>query len=161
MTADLERRAGMKLAGRFCGFVLLPLLVSGVMAQAAPADTAGITAAVENFHRALAQGDRKSALAILADDAAILESGSEQTRAEYEREHLDEDIAFARTTKTERSPLAIQQEGNVAWTIVTTKTTGAFNGHKIDSAGVELMVLTKEESSWRIRAIHWSNRKTK
>jgi hypothetical protein len=37
----------------------------------------------------------------------------------------------------------------------------SFNDWKIDSAGVELMVLTKGDSGWRIRAIHWSNRKTK
>ncbi len=161
MTTDLGRRTVMKLTRRFCGFVLLPLLASGSMAQPAPADTAGITAAVENFHRALAQGDRKSALALLADDAVILESGSAQTRAEYKREHLGEDIAFAHATKTERSPLAIQQEGNVAWTTATTRTTGTFNGREIDSTGVELMVLTKGESGWRIRAIHWSSYKTK
>lgn len=160
MTTDLEQRAVMKLTSRFCGFVLLPLLASGVMAQSAPADTAGITAAVENFHRALVQGDRAAALAILSEDATILESGGLQTRAEYEREHLAEDIAFARATTTERSPLTIQREDNVAWTISTGRTTGTFNGHKIDSAGVELMVLTKGESGWRIRAIHWSSRQT-
>lgn len=161
MTTDLEQRTVMKLTSKFCGFVLMALLVSRAMAQSVPADTAGITAAVENFHRTLAQGDCKSALALLADDVAILESGSAQTRAEYEREHLGEDIAFTHATKTERSPLAIQQEGNVAWTIATSKTTGTFNGHRIDSTGVELMVLIKGDSGWHIRAIHWSSRKGK
>jgi len=74
---------------------------------------------------------------------------------------LAEDIAFASATKTERSPLIVRQEGNVAWTIATSKTTGTFQGRKVDSAGVELMVLTKDESRWRIRAIHWSSRKEK
>jgi hypothetical protein len=45
--------------------------------------------------------------------------------------------------------------------IATSKTTGTFNGRKIDSAGAELIVLTKGDSGWRIRAIHWSNRKAK
>ena len=61
-------------------------------------------------------------------------------RAEYEREHLAEDIAFVSATKTERSPLVIRQDGNVAWTTATSKTTGTFKGRKIDSTGVELIV---------------------
>lgn len=141
------------------GALLIVSLPRDTIAEGTSTDTAGITAAVKAFHRALAQGDRAAALALLAPDASILESGQSQTGAEYEREHLDEDIAFARATTTERSPLKIQQEGNVAWTTVMSKTTGTFNGRKIDSTGVELMVLTKTESGWRIRAIHWSNRK--
>ncbi len=144
----------------FTFVLLLPLQASDISAQVVSTD-AGITAAVEGFHRALEQGDRAAALALLAPDAAILESGESQTRAEYEHEHLGEDMAFARATTTERSPLIIRQDGNVAWTTATSKTTGTFKGRKIDSTGVELMVLSKSESGWRIRAIHWSNRTTK
>ncbi len=132
-----------------------------VIGQGVSPDTAGITAAVEGFHHAIVQGDRAAALGLLAKGAAILESGELQTRAEYEREHLGEDIAFARATTIARSSLTIQREANVAWTIAGSKTTGTFKGRKIDSVGVELMVLTKEESGWRIQAIHWSNRKGK
>ena len=118
-----------------------------------------ITAAVDGFHDALRRGDAKAAMELLAPDAAILESGQSQTREEYERQHLDEDIAFARATTNEHSPFKIQQEGNVAWTTAMSKTTGTFNGRKIESTGVELMVLTKGNSGWRIRAIHWSSQK--
>ena len=150
----------MNLRWWFVG-LLLPLAVSDIIGQAASADTAEVKAAVEGFHHALVQADRAAALVLLAPDATILESGESQTRAEYERDHLDEDIAFARATTTERSSLKIQQEGNVAWTTAMSKTTGTFNGRKIDSTGVELIVLTKGDSGWRIKAIHWSNRKTK
>jgi ketosteroid isomerase-like protein len=141
--------------------LLISLSTGSVIAEPVSADSAAITTAVENFHRALIQGDCAAALAALSEDALILESGSSQTRTEYERGHLAEDIAFASATKTERSPLIVRQEGNVAWTIATSKTTGTFQGRKVDSAGVELMVLTKTESGWRIRAIHWSNREAK
>jgi ketosteroid isomerase-like protein len=141
--------------------LLVALLPRDIIAQVASTDAAEITAAVEGFHRAVVHGDRAAALALLAPDAAILESGHLQTRAEYEHEHLGEDIAFAGATTAERSPLKIQQEDNVAWTTGTSKTTGTFNGRKIGSRGVELMVLTKTESGWRIRAIHWSSHDSK
>ena len=158
----VEQRTLAQLRAWFIGFVLLlSLPAHDIIAQTASTDAAGITAAVEGFRRALTQGDRAAALALLAPDAAILESGHLQTRTEYEREHLGEDIAFARATKAEHSPLKIQHEGNVAWTTAISKTTGTFNGRKIDSSGVELMVLTKTESGWRIRAIHWSSRASK
>jgi ketosteroid isomerase-like protein len=130
-----------------------------IMAQSAAPNASEISTAVERFHRALAQGDRAATLELLAPDALVLESGEAQTRPEYEREHLGEDIAFAKTTKTERSQIKVEQQGDTAWATATSKTTGTFNGRKIDSVGVELMVLTKGDAGWRIRAIHWSNRK--
>ncbi|MEP7016275.1 MAG: nuclear transport factor 2 family protein [Verrucomicrobiota bacterium] len=152
------------------GSCLIPLTTMAATLAVVPAVAAkseslsqdkAIVAAVEEFHEALIRGDAEAAMKMLAPDATILESGESQTRAEYEREHLAEDIAFARATTTERAPLTIQHEGIVAWTTSTSKTIGTFDGRKIDSAGVELMVLTKGELGWRIRAIHWSNRKTK
>ncbi len=145
----------------FVSLLLLPFAATNIRGQPAPTNAGEIQAAVEGFHQALTHADRAAALAALSPDALILESGESQTRAEYEGRHLAEDIAFASATKTERSPLIVRQEGNVAWTIATSKTTGTFQGRKVDSAGVELMVLTKDESRWRIRAIHWSSRKEK
>ena len=139
--------------------LLLPFAVGGIIGQTPSVDTAEVQTAVEGFHQALVRGDRAAALALLSPDALILESGESQTRAEYEREHLAEDIAFASATKTERLPSIIRREGNVAWTTATTKTTGTFKGRKVDSTGVELMVLTKQGGEWRIRAIHWSSHK--
>jgi len=145
----------------FVSLLLLPFAANDIVGQTAPTDTGEVKAAVEGFHQALIHADRAAVLAALSPDAVILESGESQTRAEYEREHLAEDIDFANATKTDRSPLVIKQEGNVAWTTATSKTTGTFQGRKVDSAGVELIVLTKDELGWRIRAIHWSSRKEK
>ena len=39
----------------------------------------------------------------------------------------------------------------------TSRTLGAYRGRAIDSQGAELMVLTREGSRWKIRAIHWSS----
>ena len=129
--------------------------------QAAAPAAEEISATVERFHRALADGDRAAALRLLAPDAIILEGGEAQSRAEYEREHLAEDIAFAHATKTDRSQLQVEQKGDAVWITTKSKTTGTFNGRKIDSVGVELIVLTKGEDGWRIRAIHWSSHSNK
>ena len=150
----------MNLKLRLAGLALL-VAVGDIIGQTGSADPAEISATVERFHRALVQGDRAAALDLLASDAVILEGGEAQTRAEYEREHLANDIAFARTTTTERSQLRIQRQGDAAWATATSKTTGTFNGRKIDSVGVELMVLTKDDAGWRIRAIHWSSHSNK
>jgi ketosteroid isomerase-like protein len=145
-----------------CWFLGLLLPFAGnIVAQTPSSDKAEVQATVEGFHRALVQGDRAAALALLSLDALILESGESQTRAEYERHRLAEDIAFVSATKTERSPITINREGNVAWTTATSKTTGTFHGRKIQSSGVELMVLTKDTAGWRIRAIHWSSHEAK
>lgn len=137
-------------------WVLLILLIVRP-AGAVPSDADSITAAVNGFDDALRRGDAKAAMELLAPDAVVLESGSPQTRGEYAREHLAEDIAFLKAVPGTRSTLSIKQEGNVAWTTATTKSVGTFNGREINSVGVELMVLTKTEFGWRIRAIHWSS----
>jgi len=124
-------------------------------------DADAITAAANGFHDALHRGDANAAMTLLAPDAVILESGVAQTREEYASEHLAEDIAFVKAVPGTRSGLSIKQEGDIAWTTATTRLIGAFNGHKVNSVGVELMVLTQTEVGWRIRAIHWSSHAVK
>jgi len=136
-------------------------LLSALISEALTEESAPIATVVDAFHAALQRVDGKAAMELLAPDAIILESGVSQTREDYEKHHLAEDIAFVSATKTERLPLMIRQEGDFAWTTATSKTTGTFKGRKIDSTGVELMVLTKDNSGWRIRAIHWSSHANK
>ena len=78
----------------FLGGVIAFLFVSSTWSETPPAPTEAITATANGFHDALGRGDSAAALNLLAPDAVILESGSAQTREEYAREHLAEDIAF-------------------------------------------------------------------
>jgi ketosteroid isomerase-like protein len=126
-----------------------------------PPDPRAVTAAVDGFHDALRRGDTKAVMELLAPDAMILENGFAQTRAEYERHHLQEDIEFARAVPSVRSVLNAQINGNVAWIVSTSRTNGTFHEREIDNAGVELMVLSKSSAGWRIRAIHWSSHDNK
>jgi ketosteroid isomerase-like protein len=112
---------------------------------------------VERFHQALARGDGAAALALLAPNATILESGNLETVAEYRANHLPADIEFARAVKEGRTPTLVTIRGDVAWAVATSVTQGTFHGRPINSAGAELMVLTRSPSGWRIVAIHWSS----
>ena len=121
-------------------------------------DSAAVVAVVERYHDALARGDSAIALSLLAPDAVILESGGFETRAEYRSNHLPGDIAFARAVRRERGPIRVTIQGNVAWVSSTSTSRGEYRGRTVNSAGAELMVLSRESDGWRIRAIHWSSR---
>lgn len=121
-------------------------------------DSAAVAAAVDRFHAALAAGDSTAALALLENDAVVLESGGVETREEYRAHHLASDIAFSRAIPSSRGAIRVRVEGDVAWVSSTSVMQGRFNERAIDSAGAELMVLRRTESGWRISAIHWSSR---
>lgn len=127
--------------------------------RAAAPDSAAIVAAAAAFHAALAAGDSAAALALLADDAVVLEGGELETRAQYAAHHLAADIAFTRALGGERQVTGVRQEGDAAWLWAVTSCRGLWNGREIDSVGSELLVLSRREGAWRLRAIHWSSRK--
>lgn len=134
-------------------------LFSTVSAQSpGNSDSATVAQTVARYHTALESGDSTTALALLAPDASILESGGIETRSEYRSHHLSGDIAFARAVKSKRSPIAVTFSGNTAWATSTSTVAGDFNGKAINSAGAETMILTKDGDGWRIRSIHWSSR---
>ncbi len=149
------------------GSCLIPLTTIATLATVpavaaeseSPSQDKAIIAAVDEFHEALRRGDADVAMKFLASDATILESGVSQTREEYVREHLAEDIAFAKATSSTRLTVKVSREGNAAWTMSTYRTSGSFEGKPIDSIGAELVILTQTPEGWRIRSIHWSSRK--
>jgi len=129
-------------------------------AASAPAvDSAAVAGTVGRYHEALGRGDSTAALALLAPDAVILESGGRESVAEYRAHHLPADIEFARGVPETRSPIRVIVRGDAAWATSTTTTKGTFRGRAVDSVGAELMVLTRTADGWRIAAIHWSSRR--
>ncbi|MEO5580415.1 MAG: nuclear transport factor 2 family protein [Gemmatimonadaceae bacterium] len=121
-------------------------------------DSAAVAAAVNKYHAALTAGDSTGALALLAPDVMILESGGVETRSEYRSHHLAGDIAFAKGVASVRAPMTVHVAGDVAWTTATSTTQGQYNARPINSAGAESMVLSRTRDGWRIRSIHWSSR---
>jgi len=143
----------------FCTIVGLLRLASSGHAQGLPsADSVEAISAVAAFHAALGIGDSAAALARLASDVQVLESGSIETLAEYRAHHLPADIAFAQAVPSERQVLRVTVLDSVAWVTATSRSQGTFRGRAVDSDGVELMLLTRRAGQWQIRAIHWSSR---
>ena len=131
----------------------------GIGAQPTSRDSAAVAAVVGGFHDALARGDSSAALALLAPDVRILESGGVETLADYRAHHLPADIEFARAVPATRGPLGVAVRGDVAWAVSTSETKGEFRARPVNSAGAELMVLTRTAGGWRSSAIHWSSRR--
>lgn len=123
------------------------------------ADSQAVRTVVTQYHEALTRGDSSTALQLLADDAVILEAGGIESRAEYRAHHLQADIRFAMAVPSTPGPLLVAFSGNTAWVSSTSETVGTFDGRAINSAGAELMVLTRSVDGWKIRAIHWSSRR--
>lgn len=143
---------------RLGGALALQAAAPRTGAAQAPGDSAAVATAVERFHRALSEGDSAAALALLSPAAVIVESGTIESLREYRSHHLPADIAFARAVKSTRSPMVVSVRGYAAWTIATSTTRGTYHGKSINSAGAELMVLTRTGGRWTISAIHWSSR---
>jgi ketosteroid isomerase-like protein len=122
-------------------------------------DSSAVVQAVAAFHAALESGDSLAALALLAPDARILESGGTETVAEYRAHHLPADIAFARAVRSVRETLQVTVSGDMAWVASRSTAEGTMNGRAVNSAGAELVVLTRAPDRWRIAAIHWSSRR--
>lgn len=150
-----------------CERILATMLVASLATSTSQAttpheghagDSAAVAGVIAKFHDALEAGDSVAALALLADDAVILESGGVETRAEYRSHHLSGDINFAKAIKSERGPVHVRVRGDVAWASSTSTTQGEVNGRAINSVSAELMVLERTPQGWKISAIHWSSR---
>ena len=138
-------------------FALACVLSAVTVAAADDSPDPQIAATIEAFHDALKSGDRAAVMALLAPDAQILEGGHAESRDEYEKGHLKADIEFAQAVPGTRENTKVRQEGSVAWATSSSRVSGSFKGREVNSAGAELMVLTRSADGWRIRAIHWSS----
>lgn len=113
---------------------------------------------IDSYHTALASGDSATALSLLADDVAILESGGAEDKGHYRSGHLAGDMRFAEAVPRERGEVTVTIMGNVAWAWSTNTAQGRMGEREINSRGAELMVLSNDGEGWIIRAIHWSSR---
>ena len=120
-----------------------------------------VAGVVDAFHAALVAGDSITALGHLADDVIILESGGVENKEHYGSGHLAGDMRFAQAVPRKRGEMKVSIMGDVAWTHSTSVTQGQMGDREINSQGAELMVLAREDGTWKIKAIHWSSRRRK
>jgi ketosteroid isomerase-like protein len=130
---------------------------AGLAAQLS--DTEAVIAVIEGFHSAVASGDSTTALAYLADDVTILEGGGVENKESYRTGHLSGDMRFAQAVPRDRSEVRVGVLGDAAWAYSTSVTQGRMGEREINSRGAELVVLVREDGSWKIKAIQWSSRR--
>lgn len=141
-----------------CACLSTPVVATAEARPVPSSDSSDVVAVIARFHGALARGDSAAALALLASDALIVESGSIETRAEYRAHHLPADIDFARAVPSTRTVTRVTVQGDAAWVVATSTTDGQLNGRVVNSTGAELTVLRRVAAGWQIAAVHWSSR---
>lgn len=122
-------------------------------------DSASAVAVVSGFHAALAQGDTAAALTLLAPDVLIMEGGDIETLSDYRSHHLAADMAYARAIPGVSTIRRVVVQRDVAWVSSTSVVEGRINERKVNTAGAEFVVLSRQNATapWRIRAVHWSS----
>ena len=118
--------------------------------------------ALASFYDALATGNKTAAMAVLADDVLIFESGHvERSKNQYVESHLADDMDFAKTTH--RSLIRQTEKGTAGFAIIEseTETSGTYQGKKVHFFGTETAVLTQSGERWLLQHVHWSSRVSK
>ncbi len=153
----MMRKLWCRLVGSL--FVLtLVAFANALQAEAQEGEEARVVAVIDAFHAALAAGDSTTALSHLAEDVIILESGGVEDKEQYRSGHIRGDMRFAQAVPRERGEVHVRIVGDAAWAHSTSVTAGRMGELEINSRGVELVVLARENDVWLIKAIHWSSR---
>ncbi|MCP9293033.1 YybH family protein [Gracilimonas sediminicola] len=138
-------------------FAVLVFLSGTVMAQTNQKETK-VLEALENFKTAIIENDSDAASNVMADDVLILEGSGMETKKEYLSHHFHSDGKFLSAMYREILTQKISIEGNTAWVSTVSSMKGTYSEREIDLTSLELAVLKKEGSDWKITAIHWSSR---
>lgn len=113
---------------------------------------------VDAFHEALSGGHRDDAIALLAADAVIFESGgAEMSPAEYAHHHLEADMEFSAATERQIIDRQTHTREHAAWVLTRGETRGTFRGRDLATRDTETIVLVHGDDGWRIAHVHWSS----
>lgn len=118
-------------------------------------DSATPVGAVNAFRHALASGDEQAALALLAPELLVYETGDQnRTRGEYAAHHLKADMAFLANARVR----VLDQRTSADGALASVATRSRITWPSGDLVGTETMVLRREPDGWRIVHVHWSSR---
>lgn len=88
---------------------------------------------VDGWHAALRGERREAVLELMTPDVTVYESGmAENSRQEYDRQHLDADMSFARSTTTTVEDRRVVNWSDAAVVLSRTVTSGAFEGQPVE-----------------------------
>lgn len=143
------------------GLITLSFAFAAAATEAPQYDpsTGPALAVVDRFGKALADGDRTAALAQLAPDLVVFESGhAERSRDEYAASHLDADIAFLKTATAHQTARRASAGKDSALVLSESEVRSVRDGKTTTRATLETLVLRKRDGRWLITHIHWSSR---
>lgn len=155
-----------KISRTSLSIVALTAFVSFAEEKPAPATStpapgpasSGPARAVEAFDDALVRGDAATAIALLAPEVLVYESGGqESSRDEYASHHLKEDMAFVARSKREVLSRAEGGDEAHAWVASRSRLTVQGKDKVMVLASTETMVLKNTRDGWRIVHIRWSS----
>ncbi len=112
---------------------------------------------LESFHQAIIDIDAGKAESLLSDGVRILESGGIETKEENLSHHFHSDGEFMRTMQQNVENRTVTVEGSTAWVSTKTHIRGTFRDRELELNSLELAVLTKNNGTWQIEALHWSS----
>jgi ketosteroid isomerase-like protein len=113
--------------------------------------------AVERFHKAFQEGDKKTIRGLLADDAMIVEGGIDRSADIYASGHLKEDIVyFSRVTSTAKE-INVSVIDDIAIAVTVSHASGVYKNEDVDELMYETLVLKNNKGQWKIAHIHWSS----
>jgi ketosteroid isomerase-like protein/uncharacterized membrane protein len=111
-----------------------------------------------SFSRAIGEGDVEHIKSLMASDVLIFESGNvESSLAEYESHHMQSDIAFMSTMKSEVISRSVIDAGDMATVVTRSRIHGVYKDKEIELTNTETLVLKNQDDGWKIVHIHWSS----
>jgi ketosteroid isomerase-like protein len=138
--------------------LLLSLALAAITSLAAAGGLPDAIGTADAFDRAIAQGDTAAALALLAPDVLIYESGGQEaSRDDYAAHHLPADIAFMAQMRRQVLDRRHGESGDLAWVATRRRLTGTYKGKPLDLLSTETLLLQRQAGAWRIAHIQWSS----
>lgn len=113
------------------------------------------TATVVAFQHALQEGNSNAALALLHDEATILEAGHLETKQAYAAGHLAHDIEFL--AQVQSKVLSREETVGEGQAVVMSRVqmTGSVGDKPVDITVSETTVLLQTDAGWRIAQLNW------
>ena len=127
-----------------------PMMFSGLDSEAGKL--------VTEFHDALETGNATRVRELLADNILIFEGGGvERSADQYASHHMLSDMAFLKSIDIKVLEQQVKVKGDSAVAMSRSKMQGTYKKNKIDLESMETMVLHKDNGTWKIVHLHWSN----